>query len=107
MAGVTAVLSMTAVMLMTANAYLWEYPNWAWGSMLVAALGLSANALVRPHSALSPLAIVVSVFIGLTLAWPVTVGGDGWRPVWLAVGIAMPLLGTWLLRSFSFAYRKT
>jgi hypothetical protein len=97
---------MTALMLATADVYLWKYPAWAWALILAAALALCANALTRPKHALSPLAIVVSILIGLALAWPVTVGGDGWRPVWLAVGIAMPLLGCWLLKSFSLAFRK-
>jgi hypothetical protein len=97
---------MTAIMLFTADVYLWEYPAWAWGLILAAALALCANALVRPKDALSPLAIVASILVGLALAWPVTVGGNGWRPVWLALGIAMPLLGCWLLKSFSLAFRK-
>ena len=105
--GVCVVLFATAVMLFTADAYLWEIPQWAKGLVLVAAIGLSVNALAKPHTALSPPAIVVSLAIGLTLSWFVRVGGDGWWPVWLAVGVAMPLMGIWLLRSFSFAYRKT
>jgi hypothetical protein len=105
-AGVIAVMLMTAIMLATADAYLWEYPTWAWGLISAAALALCANALARPSQALSPLAVVVSILIGIALAWPVTVGGDGWRPAWLVVGIAMPLLGCWLLKAFSLAFRK-
>ena len=104
-AGVTAVVLMTAVMLLDANSLLWRYPGWAWGLICAAALGLCANALLMPRKALSSLAVVVSSLIGLALAWPVTVGGDSWRPVWLALGISMPLVGCWLLRSFSVAYR--
>ena len=103
--GATAVMVMTAIMLATADVYLWEYPAWAWGLILAAALALCVNALARPKNALSPLAIVLSILIGLALGWPVTVGGEVWRPVWLAVGIAMPLLGCWLLKSFSLAFR--
>lgn len=105
-AGVIAVVLITAIMLASANVYFWEYPPWAWALILVAALALCANALGRPESAFSPLSISVSILIGLALGWPVTVGGEGWWPVWLAVGIVMPLLGCWLLRSFSLAFRK-
>ena len=106
MAAVTAIVLMTAVLLFDANSLFWEYPDWAWVLVWGAALGLGANALAIPKKALSPLAIVVSSLTGLALAWPVTVGGDIWWPVWLALGIAMPLIGCWLLRSFSLAYRK-
>lgn len=104
--GAFAVMLMTVIMLATADAYIWEYPGWAWGVILAASVALCANALARPTKALSPLAIAVSVVIGLALGWPVTVGGHGWRPAWLLVGIAMPLLGCWLLMSFSLAFRK-
>jgi hypothetical protein len=104
--GAIAVAFMTALMLFTADAYLWEYPSWAWWLIWTAAIGLCANALAKPQTALSPPAIMVSAITGLALAWPVTVGGESWRPVWLALGIAMPLLGCWLLKSFSLAFRK-
>ena len=104
--GVAAVVLMTADMFITANAYLWEYPSWAWGLMLAAALGLLVNALAKPHSALSLPAIIVSILIGLALAWPAMFRGDSWWPVWLAIGITMPLLACWLLKSFSFAFHK-
>ena len=104
--GVAAVVLMTAVMIGTAYGYLWEYPDWAWGLLIAAALGLLVNALARPRSALSPAAVMVSILIGFALGWPAIFRGDSWWPVWLALGISMPLLACWLLKSFSFAFRK-
>ena len=106
-AGIITVLIVTATMLFTADVYLWEYPPWAWGMIWVAGLGLCINAVVKPEKAHSIPAIVVGSIVGLALTWPVTVGGTDWWPVWLALGVAMPLLGCWLLKSFSLAYRQT
>jgi len=105
-AGLTTVIIMTAVMLVTADAYLWEYPGWAWAMIWAAAVGLGVNAVAKPRSALSKPAVIVASVVGVVLAWPVTVGGESWWPVWLALGVTMPLLGCWLLRSFSVALRK-
>lgn len=103
--GVAVVVLMTAGMLGTAYGYLW-YPGWAWGLMFAAAVGLLVNALAKPHSALSPPAVIVSLLIGLALGWPAIFRADSWWPVWLALGITMPLLACWLLRTFSLAFRN-
>jgi len=97
---------MTAAMLFTADVYVWEYPGWAWILIWAAALGLAVNAVLNPRFALSIPAIVVSIVVGIALAWPVSVGGSSWRPAWLALGILMPMLGCWLLGLFSTAFRK-
>jgi predicted membrane protein len=103
--GVAAVVFMAAAMLVTANAYLWENPTWAWGLILAASLGLLANALTKPHAAFSRPAILVSILIGLGLSWPAMFRGDSWWLAWLGLGIMMPLLACFLLRSFSLAFR--
>ena len=76
-AGVTTVILMAGVMLADADFNLWKYPDWAMDLILVAALGLLANALARPRLALASPAIGISILIGLALAWPVIVGGTG------------------------------
>jgi hypothetical protein len=106
-AGLTAVLIMTGVMLITAQIYFAEYPTWIWATTWMAAVGLGLNAAVRPRSALSIPAIIVASIVGLALVWPMTIGGDNWWPAWLALGVAMPILGCWLLSAFSLAFRKS
>ena len=105
-AGLLAVMVITAVMLATADNYLWDYPSWAWILIWTAALGLAVNAVLRPELALSIPAIMISIALGIALAWPVSVGGNSWRPAWLTLGITMPLLGCWLLGSFSTVFRR-
>lgn len=102
--GMVAVVFMTADMLATANAYLWKYSAWAWGLILVVSPGLFANPLAQPHTALSPAAIAASILMGFILGSPALFRGDSWWPVWVALGIMMPLIACWLLKSFSLAF---
>jgi hypothetical protein len=106
-AGSAAVILMTAIMLGTANVYVWEYPGWAGGLVLAGFSGLFFHALVRPQNALSMPAIVVAAAIGVALAWPVSVGGDSWWPLWLILGVAIPLIAVWLLGSFGRSFRQS